>query len=134
VFSKWSLRKKLAAGVLVVAVLFIVLLTVLAVDGRLYERWSDATHLRILYKSWVLDGSPFPIPDPQKYGYSSDGTSYVYIASQVIDGQRYQGLFAYRKYTQPTVFAITTNGVCLVLRDDGSARLMWIHKTRGAAW
>jgi hypothetical protein len=66
--------------------------------------------------------------------YSNSGTSYVYSASQVIDGQTYHGLFAYREYAQPTVFAITTNGICLVLRDDGSARLMWIHKTRGAAW
>jgi hypothetical protein len=133
-FSKWSIRKKLATVLLILVGLFVGLLTVLTVDGTLYERWKDATHLRNLYRGWVLDGSPYPIPEPKKYGYSSAGTGYVYTASLVIDGQTYRGLFAYREYSQPTVFAITTNGVCLVLREDGSARLMWIHKTRGAAW
>lgn len=114
--------------------LFTGLLTVLSIDGALYERWNDATHLRNLYKGWVLDGSPYPVPEPQKYGYSSAGTSFVYTASYVIGGQTFRCLFAYREYTHPTVFAITTNGVVLVLREHGSARLMWIHKARGAAW
>ena len=133
-FSNWSSRRKIVTALLVAVVLFVGLLVVLSVDGRLYERWRDATHLRNLYRSWVREGSPYPIPDPQKYGYSNSGTSYVYSASQVIDGQTYHGLVAYRTYAQPTLFAITTNGICFVLRDDGCARLMWIHKTRGAAW
>jgi hypothetical protein len=133
-FSNWSGRKKVTAATLVAVGLLVALFAVLTVDGTLYERWRVATHLRGLYKGWVLDGSPYPVPEPLKYGSSSAGTAYVYTVSQFIDGRTCQGLFAYRDYARPTVFAITTNGICLVLRDDGSARLMWIHKTRGAAW
>jgi hypothetical protein len=131
-FSKWSVKRKLAAALLVLVGLFAGLLAVLTVDGTLYERWKDATHLRSLYRSWVLDGSPHPIPEPQKYGYSSAGTAYVYAASQVIDGQTYRGLFAYREYTQPTVFAITTNGVCLVDSQDKRCSMVTVNKPDGA--
>lgn len=132
--SNWSVGKKILGGLLVLGGLLTALLVVLEIDGRLHERWKHATNLCMLHKSWILDGSPQPIPDPRRYGSSDSGTAYVYTASQVMDGQTYGGLFAFHPYGQPNVFAITTNGVCLVLQKDGGARRMRIHKTRGAAW
>jgi hypothetical protein len=134
VFSKLPFWKKFAACALIVVVLFIALLAVLGIDGRLYERWRSAMVLRGAYKVWIRDGSPQPVPAPIKYGYASWGTSRVDSVSFVIDGHTYQGLYEFRDYTRPDHLAVTTNGVFLVLRDDGSARLLWIHKTRAAAW
>jgi hypothetical protein len=132
--SKCSTGKKVAAAVLLVAGLSVALLVVLSVDGRLYERWKCMMVLRNDYSAWVRDGSPYPIPDPTKYGQPNWGTTYVDSVSYMIDGIHYRGLYAIRDYTRPDHLAVTTNGVFLVLRDDGSARLLWIHKTRGAAW
>ncbi len=133
-FKTWSLRWKVLVLVGVLFGLAAGLLGLLTVDGTLYERWREVMYLRNLQEGWVLDGSPRPVPAPQKYGYSNSGTTYVYAASQTVGGQTYGGLFAYRPNSEATVFVITTNGVPLVIREDGSARLVWVHKTRAAAW
>ena len=132
--ANWPTKKKLAAILLLGGLPLAGFLGFVEIEGRLYGRFRDAVQLRLLHRSWVLDGSPYPIPDPLKYGRSNLGTSYVYTASHTIGGQAFQGLFAFREHTQPTVYVITTNGECLVLQDGGNARLMWIKKSGGAAW
>jgi hypothetical protein len=134
VFSKWPFWKKFVVCAAVVVALFMGLVAVLGIDGRLYERWRSMNVLRDEYRAWVLEGSPRPVPDPIKYGYASWGTSRVDSVSYMIDGHAYQGLYEFRDYTRPDHLAVTTNGAFLFLRDDGSARYLWIHKTRAAAW
>lgn len=132
--GSWSSRRKVLVFLLAAVSVLAGLLLILTADGTLYERWKAVMLLKNLQKSWVLDGSPRPFPDPQKYGYSNSGTAYVYAASQPIGGRTYGGLFAYRPYGGASVFVITTNGVPLLIRENGTSRLVWVHKTRGAAW
>ncbi len=114
--------------------LFAILLLVLGVDGRLFERWKSAMVLRNLHRSWERDGAPQPFPDPSKYGYASWGTSYVDSASYVIKGGVYHGLYGFRDYTRPDHLTITTNGVLIVFGKSGTPRLLWMAKKGAGAW
>jgi len=123
------------AAVLVVLLIGVVtLFAALIIDGEAYDRWRSANQLRIIYQSWLKDGSP-ETPDLAKYFRpSASSTSFVYTASHVIDGRSYQGLFAYRSVPRFGTYVITRSGEILVVEDSGSARLLRIHKTRAAAW
>ena len=133
-FTKWSKTKKIAAVVAVVALVLIAFFVVVIVDGEAYDRWRHANHLRMLQQAWLRDGSPEP-PQVEKYvGPSASSTSFVYTASHVIDGRTYQGLFAHRSIPRFGTFVITRSGEVIVVEDSGQARLLRIHKTRGAAW
>ncbi|HMO64745.1 MAG TPA: hypothetical protein PKC18_16880 [Lacipirellulaceae bacterium] len=133
-FSKWSKAKKIAAAIAVLVLVVVAFLAVLIVDGEAYDRWRHANHLRMLQQAWVRDGSPEP-PQVERYvGPSASSTSFVYTASHVINGRTYQGLFAHCSIPRFGTFVITRSGEVIVVEDSGEARLLRIHKTRGAAW
>lgn len=126
--------KKVVIAFGILALLFIGLLIFLGIDGRAYERWKSAHVLIDSYHGWTRDGAPWPPPHPTNYVWASWGTSYVYTASQNIDGQIYHGLFAFRAYNWPHHYAISTNGVVIDLGDKNGVRLLRFTKGRAAAW
>ncbi len=126
--------KTIAAVLALLLVGIIALFAVLIIDGEAYDRWKNANELRIIYQSWLKDGSPEP-PDVAKYFRpSASSTSFVYTASHVINGRSYQGLFAYRSVPRFGTYVITRSGEVVVVESSGSVRLLRIHKTRAAAW
>lgn len=134
VFSTWTKRKKVIAALSVPVLAFIVFFAVIVISGDAYDRWRHAHHLRVTYQAWVQDGSPEP-PQVERYvGPSRSSTTFVYTASQVIDGHTYQGLFAHRTTPYWGTFVITRAGEIFVIDESGRARLLRIHKTRAAAW
>ena len=126
--------KKFVIALAVLAVLFVGLVVVLEIDGSAYERWKSANILRNQHRGWVQAKSPLPPPDPTNYAWASWGTSYVYSASHTVEGQTYQGLFAFRAYDWPHYYAIATNGVVLDLGDKKGVRLLRFTKGKAAAW
>jgi hypothetical protein len=116
------------------AVLFLALLTILTIDGRAYERWKSANVLRTQHHAWIKEGAPWPPPNPTNYVRASWGTSYLYNASHIVDGERCQGLYAFRAHDWPHHYAITTNGVVLVLGEKNGIRLLRFTKEKAAAW
>jgi len=126
--------KKVLVCVVVVAIAFAVLLTILGIDGAMYDRWRSANWLQNLHRAWLQDGAPLPA-DPNKYGHRSSGTTYVYTASHLISGTNYFCLFAFKgEHVPPNHFAVTTNGLVLVLDDPARVRLLHFSKRGAGAW
>ena len=126
-WSKWK-------TVLVVAVGFALWFTVLGIDGTRYDRWRSAHWLQDLHRGWLKDGAPLPA-DPNNYGHTSVGTTYVYTAAHMISGTNYYGLFAFKGvHIQPNHFAVATNGAILVLDDPAGVRLLHFSKRGAGAW
>ena len=133
-FSTWTKRKKLSAVVLGVFVTFVACFIVICIDGAAYDRWRPANNLRMVRQAWLRDGSPEP-PQVERYvGPTKSSTTFVYTASQVIDGRAYQGLFAHRESGREDTYVITRGGEVLVIDGLGKARILRIHKTKAAAW
>lgn len=126
--------KKFTIGLAVLVVLFVGMVVVLEIDGSAYERFKCASVLRNQHREWVKAGSPLPPPNPTNYVWAGWGTSYIYSASLTVEGQTYQGLYAFRAYDWPHYYAITTNGVVLDLGDKKGVRLLRFRKGKAAAW
>ena len=125
---------KLVVSGLAVTIVFAVLLTILEIDGRRYDRWRSANWLQNLHRGWVREGAPLPA-DPDNYGQRNDGTTYVYTASHEISGSNYYGLFAFKgEHISPNHFVVATNGAILVLDDPAGVRLLHFTKKGGGAW
>jgi hypothetical protein len=131
--SRW----KLVVGIGGVgALLVIALVTILAIDGDAHDRWRTANNLRAVWKTWTLEGSPWP-PDPVKCGErfsSRSSTTYVYTASLVVDGLTNQCLAASAWSERFGTYIVCTNGVVLVQLGSRPLRQLKISKTKAAAW
>jgi hypothetical protein len=128
-------RVKIAA-ITIVAVLaaLVGLITILAIDGRMYERWRGAQELKQLRAYWLREGKPEvskwePVSSSGWHGKLS-----VHIRLYKTPVREYTTLFHYVDDHAKHPLAITKEGDILVLKKDGSARSIWMHPTRGAAW
>jgi len=112
------------------------LLTILVIDGDAHDRWRAANNLRAVWKTWSLEGSPWP-PDPVKYGKrfsSRSSTTYVYTASLVVDGRTNQCLAACAWSQRFGTYIVCTNGEVLVQLGSRPLRQLKMSKTKAAAW
>jgi hypothetical protein len=133
-FSTWTKRKKVGTALLTLFLTVLAFFIIIVVDGDACDKWRQANHLQMLYQAWLRDGSPQP-PLVHKYtGPNASSTTFVYSASNVINGHTYQGLFAHRSGDRWGTFVMTRNGQVIVIDDSGRARVLKISKTRAAAW
>ena len=75
-----------------------------------------------------------PPRDPGEWFHTSFGTGFVHSVTYVIGSSNYHGLFAYQSHRPTMTVVVTTNGTCLELLKDGTARPIKIHSKRASAW
>jgi len=128
-------RKVLAFSGAAVVILLLGFVMLLSIDGIAYERWKAAMHLRMSLKAWQNDGAPEPFNVLHYGGRSAGSTTSLSSASFMIDGRTYQPLLSYRwRQRHDETFFITKDGDVLIQPDGKDARILKIHKTKGAAW
>ena len=126
--------KRIAIGFGAALIALIALVVVLAIDGAMYERWKGAQELKILYQRWSKEGRPEPSSwQPAKAeawhgAYSVDNRTYTTRAVNVTS------LFNYADDHRKHPLFITADGSIFVIKDNKTARPLWQHETRAAAW
>ena len=112
---------------IIIILIVVVFLTVDWINASLEADSSQAIafyHLRAARCGWFLDGCPEPADAERELGESSiSSTNYVYRIPLIVNGFKYQGLFALKWIPGNDTFVITTTGELLAIDGSGKIRL-----------
>jgi hypothetical protein len=128
-------RVKIVVSVSGVGLLgLLALVAVLGVEGQMYARWIAARELKLFRAEWEKEGRPniqsWKPPTWKAWrGYVNVNTNLYH--TPVRD---FTAILSYQSDTLSHQLAITADGDVLLINRDGSARTIWMDRTRAAAW
>jgi hypothetical protein len=121
-----------AVGILAFGLL--ALITVLGIEGEMFERWLGAHELQRLRAEWIKEGQPEPSTWQRASWDGRRGKLEVHIDHYKTPVRDYISLFRYVDDHRKHPLAITKDGDILILKNPSAIRTIWMHPKKAAAW